>query len=94
MTQRSTDALVSHEWIDGTVSKWIEHRGFGFITTPSAHRSFFFHVSAVPSNADPEPHDLVSFQVARDGKTNRVKAVNLRFAKLEELKLRRDLAAG
>ena len=49
----------------GIVTKWIEHRGFGFIRPDDGSADCFVHVSA--TNGKPlQAGDRVSFQPASD----------------------------
>lgn len=62
----------------GTLSRWIEERGFGFITPKAGGEDVFVHISALPRGSRPEIGTTVSFEMetAPDG---RRRAVRLRL---------------
>jgi cold shock CspA family protein len=64
--------------IDGTLAKWNDDRGFGFIAPAQGGHEIFVHISAFPRD-DPRPQvgELLSFEIetAKDGK-KRAKAVS------------------
>lgn len=60
----------------GTLTKWNEDRGFGFITPASGGSELFVHISAFPRDARrPAVGDIVSYETetSPDGKTRAVK---------------------
>lgn len=61
--------------IIGTLSKWNDDRGFGFITPNQIGDEVFVHISAFPGNVNrPTVGETISFEVAQvDGKTRAVK---------------------
>ena len=59
----------------GTLKKWNDERGFGFIETPNGDKEIFVHISAFPRNGiRPRIGEMVSFEVSSgpDGKTRAV----------------------
>src|SRR5688572_27250816 len=52
----------------GTLTKWNEDRGFGFIAPAQGGDDVFVHISAFPRDvARPRVHELVSFEIESDG---------------------------
>lgn len=57
--------------IDGTLTKWNDDRGFGFITPAQGGLEIFAHISAFPKDGQrPHPGDRVTFEIGtgKDGK--------------------------
>jgi cold shock CspA family protein len=53
--------------IDGTLSKWNDERGFGFITPTQGGQDIFVHVSAFPKDGTrPTIGEKLSFEVEAD----------------------------
>ena len=62
----------------GTLAKWNEDRGFGFIAPAQGGDELFVHVSAFPRDGQrPRPGELVSFETepGRDGKPKAVRVM-------------------
>lgn len=61
----------------GTLSKWNEDRGFGFITTAQGSREVFVHISAFPRGARPRVGEVVSFETEAgpEGKAQAVRVM-------------------
>ena len=60
---------------EGTLAKWDEERGFGFIQPTQGGQELFAHVSAFPRDGRrPQLHEKLSFEVAL-GKEGKKKAV-------------------
>lgn len=60
----------------GTLTKWNDDRGFGFITPPNNGPDVFVHISAFPRDGvRPSVNELVSFEVevGADGKRRAVR---------------------
>lgn len=60
----------------GTLTKWNDDRGFGFITPPGAAPDVFVHISAFPRDGvRPGLNELVSFEIEEgpDGKRRAVR---------------------
>jgi cold shock CspA family protein len=60
----------------GTLTKWNDDRGFGFITTAIGSKEIFVHISAFPRDAlRPRVGELVSFEIEAggDGKQSAVR---------------------
>jgi cold shock CspA family protein len=60
----------------GTLTKWNDDRGFGFITPPNSGPDVFVHISAFPRDGvRPSLNELVSFEVETgvDGKRRAVR---------------------
>jgi cold shock CspA family protein len=63
--------------IDGTLTKWNDERGFGFITPVQGGAEVFAHVSAFPKDGQrPKPGERVTFEIGA-GKDGRPQAVNI-----------------
>lgn len=57
--------------IDGTLTKWNDDRGFGFITPTQGGREVFAHISAFPRDGQrPQLSERLSFEIGigKDGK--------------------------
>ena len=55
----------------GTLTKWNDDRGFGFVSLPQTHEEIFVHISAFPRDGvRPRMGEIVSFEVrtAPDGR--------------------------
>lgn len=64
--------------VHGTLAKWNEDRGFGFITPGQAGDDLFVHISAFPRDgARPQIGELISFEIetAPDGKKRAVRVM-------------------
>jgi cold shock CspA family protein len=62
--------------VHGTLNKWNDERGFGFITLPQGGKELFVHVSAFPRDGSrPEIGELMSFEleVGSDGKQRAIR---------------------
>jgi len=62
----------------GTLSKWNEERGFGFITPAEGSGELFVHVSAFPKDGvRPRLNELISFETeaGSDGKSRAVRVM-------------------
>lgn len=62
--------------VHGTLTKWNDDRGFGFITPANASSGVFVHISAFPRDGvRPHLNELVSFEVEAqsDGKQRAVR---------------------
>jgi cold shock CspA family protein len=56
----------------GTLSRWNEDRGFGFIAPADGGDEVFVHISAFPRDGTrPRVHELVSFEIESDGEGKR-----------------------
>ena len=64
--------------MNGTVKKFDNDRGFGFINTENG--DLFFHISAVEFGLKIAAGDSVAFDVVPDAKSGRNKAVNVKLA--------------
>jgi cold shock CspA family protein len=61
----------------GTVTKWNDDRGFGFITPPGSARDVFVHISAFPRDGvRPSLNERVSFEI-EDGPDGKRRAVRI-----------------
>jgi cold shock CspA family protein len=61
--------------IHGTLKKWNDERGFGFIESPSQEKEIFVHISAFPHDGGrPKVGETISFEIRSgpDGKTRAV----------------------
>jgi cold shock CspA family protein len=53
--------------IEGTLSKWNDERGFGFITPSQGGQEIFVHVSAFPKDGvRPTPGKKRTFEIETD----------------------------
>lgn len=55
----------------GTLIKWNDDRGFGFVSLPQSHEEIFVHISAFPKDGTrPRIGEIISFEVrvAPDGR--------------------------
>lgn len=62
----------------GTLSKWNEERGFGFITPAGGNGELFVHVSAFPKDGvRPRLNEVISFEseAGKDGKSRAVRVM-------------------
>jgi cold shock CspA family protein len=62
----------------GTLTKWNDDRGFGFITPAKGTENLFVHISAFPRDGvRPQLHELISFEieVGSDGKQRAVRVM-------------------
>lgn len=60
--------------IHGTLTKWNDERGFGFVTLPQSHEEVFVHISAFPRDGvRPRTGETISFEV-RTGPDGRKRA--------------------
>jgi CspA family cold shock protein len=62
----------------GVIKKFIEDRGFGFITPDGARGDVFFHKSAMQAGAVPEVGAVVEFVEEMDRRSGRLRAANVR----------------
>lgn len=53
--------------IHGTLIRWNDDRGFGFIETAAGSEELFVHISAFPRGARPQVGELVSFEIEMRG---------------------------
>jgi cold shock CspA family protein len=61
--------------IHGTLKKWNDERGFGFIESPSQEKEIFVHISAFPHEGGrPKVGETISFEI-RTGPDGKVQAV-------------------
>jgi len=61
----------------GKLTRWIDDRGFGFITPDEGKDEVFVHISAFPRGQKPRPGDDVSYELQRaeDGRLRACKAI-------------------
>jgi len=79
--------------IEGTLSKWNDDRGFGFITPCDGGAAVFVHVSAFPKDGRrPAVGERLSFEIEADG-SGRKRAKNLLCPGRPALGGRRQFAA-
>ncbi|MVT70266.1 cold-shock protein [Bradyrhizobium pachyrhizi] len=64
----------------GTIKKWIDDRGFGFIAPDDGGADVFLHASALPLSTVPEVGARVSFEVKLDPRSGRMRARDVRIA--------------
>jgi CspA family cold shock protein len=64
----------------GKIKAWKDERGFGFIVPDDGGTDIFFHVTEVADDAgDIAVGREVKFEIGKDPKTGRSKAVNVDF---------------
>lgn len=86
MPKRSAD-------LTGTVTRWEDDRGFGFITLTGGSERFFFHISSYLSAGRPEQGETVTF-VRSSGKDGRPAAVRVRGAGKAAAEIQRAAGVG
>lgn len=62
----------------GTLTKWNDDRGFGFITPPNSGPDIFVHISAFPRDGvRPRVNEMISFEIeaGADGKRRAVRVM-------------------
>jgi cold shock CspA family protein len=70
-------ATLNNERITGVVTRWIQPRGFGFLSPRDSDRTYFLHISDVPaSHGDPKPGEWFSFGLGLD-RQGRLKAIDV-----------------
>ena len=71
---RATSGKAAAMRIHGTLTKWNDERGFGFVTLPRTHEEVFVHISAFPRDGvRPRIGETISFEV-RSGPDGRKRA--------------------
>lgn len=61
---RATSRTTAGMRIHGTLTKWNDERGFGFVTLPQTHEEVFVHISAFPRDGvRPRTGETISFEV-------------------------------
>jgi cold shock protein len=65
----------------GTIKKYFEDRGFGFVKPDSGSADLFFHVRSFVPEIDVEPMmgDRVEYEVGNDPATGKLRAEKLRL---------------
>jgi cold shock protein len=66
----------------GTVTRYFEERGFGFIKPDDGGNDVFFHVRSfvnLPDDIALNQHDAVSFEIGTDPVNGKTRAQNLRL---------------
>jgi len=62
---------------EGTLAKWKDERGFGFITPNGSGQDIFVHISAFPRDGQrPQLGEPLSFEIQND-KSGKIRAVNV-----------------
>lgn len=61
---------------DGTLIKWNDERGFGFIAPMQGGHEIFIHISSFPPNGRPSLNERLSFEIALNNEGKK-KAVNV-----------------
>ncbi|UCH36906.1 MAG: cold shock domain-containing protein [Candidatus Bathyarchaeota archaeon] len=60
----------------GTIARWFDHRGFGFISVDGQPNDIFVHVTDMNDYSSPQSGDTVEFDVSE---TNRgPRAINVK----------------
>lgn len=69
----------------GHISKWIDSKGYGFISPINQHNTIFFHISTLKTRARrPRVGDNVHFEIIEDTK-KRLQAINVYIDDVGEL---------
>lgn len=79
--------------LHGTLTKWNDDRGFGFITPAKGTSDIFVHISAFPREGGrPRLNELISFETeaGRDGKLRAVRVMRPRQPRAEPAPATRD----
>ncbi|MCS4532927.1 cold shock and DUF1294 domain-containing protein [Neisseria montereyensis] len=61
-------SLSGHQHGQGTICRWNDERGFGFIRPSQTQEEIFFHISAFEGGGRPKDGERVYFVAERDGK--------------------------
>lgn len=70
----ATSRITAGMRIHGTLTKWNDERGFGFVTLPQTREEIFVHISAFPRDGvRPRTGETISFEV-RTGPDGRKRA--------------------
>lgn len=64
----------------GTIKKWIQDKGFGFITPAEGGPDVFFHESALREGDDIVEGATVTYEAGPDKKTGKTKALSVDLA--------------
>lgn len=74
----------------GTVARWLDDKGYGFICRDGDSREIFFHISKLRADRRPENGDRVMFFVAeRKGKMQAVQVQELAFVQRKNMERQR-----
>jgi len=69
----------------GTIIRFIEERGFGFVRPNDGGRSLFFYITAWQDRSiEPQEGQEVSFELANNNRTGRMRAVNVRLFQAQD----------
>ncbi|HSN12205.1 MAG TPA: cold shock and DUF1294 domain-containing protein, partial [Propionibacteriaceae bacterium] len=63
---------------EGVVTRWVDERGFGFITPATGGPPVFAHVTAFPPGMRPVPGEIVTFRTSTDDR-NRLRASDVEY---------------
>src|SRR5690606_13687582 len=75
--RRRTLAEVHTMRQHGTLTKWDDGRGLGFITSAQGHKKIFVHISAFPRDGmRPRLNELISFET-QVGEQGKLRAINV-----------------
>ena len=61
----------------GSVKRYFDERGFGFIKPDGAGQEIFFHVKSFVDHLEPHVGDRVEFELGADPRSGRSRAQNL-----------------
>ncbi|HXP04091.1 MAG TPA: cold-shock protein [Stellaceae bacterium] len=64
----------------GTVKKWIDERGFGFITPESGGQDVFVHFSALVGMTELREGQKITYEEEPDPRSGKQRATNVRTA--------------
>ena len=74
----------------GKIIKWLDDKGYGFVSADGANEQIFIHISAFPRGQE-RPHigELVTFDVAKDSKKG-LQAYNVTYLNRPNVQVKRD----
>jgi cold shock protein len=61
----------------GTVKRYFDERGFGFLKPDGTGEELFFHVKSFEDRVEPHVGDRVEFELGADPRSGRTRAQNL-----------------
>jgi len=65
--------------MQGKISKWIDSRGFGFVTPDGGGADVFIHHTAFVDGTRPAGDETIAFEVVEDSQRGKPKAIAARL---------------